>query len=567
MKKLILILALACIGTGLFFQPGLAYEVISAENALSMISENPAVIVVDVRSNIDYCYSGHIPCALNLDWNSGEYESKYQQLPLNVPILNICEHGFRGARASNFLDQHGYSQVYNISGGMSVWPYEKITCKDENPDDCIRQNHKIYFPHIASGNGWETEIAIINTSAETSLSGSIRAYNETGEQVGDSHSINLPPAGRTEMKIGPTFTKPESIRYLIFSGSSDKIYACLKFYDNPGHHFRVAIPAPKTINQKDIIISHITMINGWWTGLSLVNTTTENKTLTFTFNTKETVNLTLPALAHKAVNLADFLKGRQLDEIDSAIISNTEGVIGLEIFGNGKQLGGILLRDTTTKNLYYPHIADDQSWWTGLVAYNPGDSAGQLIIKPYTAAGTLLSPPAPATPTEMVMLSPSAAATPIEIGAKKRYIGATSELDLPEGTKWMAIESSVPVSGFELFGTTNGLQLAGYTSVGIDSLSGVFPKYVPHKDWTGVALINTTSEPISITLTAYSDAGKEVDHKTLPLNGFEQILAAPQKIFDNNIDTATYIAYKATAPVVAFQINSEGEMLDALPGR
>ncbi len=553
MKKLILILALTCICTGLFFQPGHAYEVISAENALSMISKNNTVIVVDVRSNIDYCYMGHIPCALNLDWNSGEFEREYQQLPPNVPILNICEHGVRGARASRFLDQHGYSQVYNISGGMSAWPYEKITCKNENPDDCNKQNKQFFFPHIASGNGWETGIAIINTSAETSLSGSIRAYNETGEPVGSLHSVDLPPAGRIEMKVGTTFTTPELIRYLIFTASSDQIYAYLKFYDDQDQRYRVAIPAPKTINHEDIIISHITITGGWWTGLSLVNTTAENKTLTFTFNTKKSIDLSLPAKAHKAIYLADFLKGRQLDEINSAIISNAEGVIGLEIFGNGKQLSGILLRDTTTKNLYYPHIADDQFWWTGLVAYNPGDSAGQLIIKPYAADGTLLSPPA--------------AATPIEIGAKDRYIGITSELDLPEGTKWMAIESSVPISGFELFGTTNNLQLAGYTSVGIDGDTGIFPKYEHRNDWTGVALINTTSEDISVTLTAYTDAGIVVDEKNLQLNGFEQIVKDPIKIFDNSIDTATYIAYKATASVVAFQINSEGEMLDALPGR
>ena len=567
MKKLILILALICIGTGLCCQSGHAYEVISAEQAYIMISENDTVIVVDVRSNIDYCYSGHIPCALNLNWNSGEFEREYQQLPTNVPIINVCEHGVRGARASSFLDQHGYHDVYNISGGMSVWPYEKITCKNENPDDCNKQKYLIYFPHIASGEGWETDIAIINTSSETSLNGSIKAYNATGKQVGDLHSVDLPPAGRIEMKVGTTFTTPGLIRYLIFTGNSDAAYAYLKFYNNPDQSYRVAIPAPKTINSGDIIVSHIAMSDGWWTGLNLLNTTNESRTLTFTFNGEKTKNLTIAAGAHLAMNLAAFLEGWQLDEINSAIISNAEGVIGLEIFGNGKQLSGILLRDTTTKNIYYPHIADDQFWWTGLVAFNPGNSSGQLIIKPYAADGTLLSPPAPATSTRMIILNPPPAAIPIEIRAKERYFGATSELDLPEGTKWMAIESSVPVSGFELFGTTNNLQLAGYTSVDIDGKSGIFPKYEHQNDWTGIALINTTSGRTSVTLTAYTDAGREVDSKTLPLNGFEQIVTDPKEIFDNSIDTATYIAYKATAPVVAFQINSEGDMLDALPGR
>ncbi len=563
MKKIILALAIFLMTTGLLYGNGYAYTTITPSEALELYNTNDDLIVVDVREEVmEYCF-GHIPCAINLPWNSGIFEQEYYILPKEASIMVICRSGSRSARAAAMLGRNGYSDVYSVAGGMSMWTGDSVTCKDI--ENC--EQNLIYFPHIASGNGWETDIAIINTSSETSLSGVIKAYNASGEQIGDLHSVDLLPAGRIEMEVGTAFTTPELIRYLIFTASCDEVYAYLKFYNNPDQSYRVAIPAPKTINSGDIIVSHIAMSDGWWTGLNLLNTTNESRTLTFTFNGEKTKHLTIAAGAHLAMNLADFLEGWQLDEINSAIISNAEGVIGLEIFGNGKQLSGILLRDTTTKNLYYPHIADDQFWWTGLVAFNPGNSSGKLIIKPYAADGTLLSPPAPATPTRMILLNPPAAATPIEIGAKERYIGATSELDLPEGTKWMAIESSVPVSGFELFGTTSNLQLAGYTSVGIDGESGIFPKYEHQNDWTGVALINTTSGRIRVTLTAYTDAGLEVDSKTLQLNGFEQIVRDPQEIFDNSIDTATYIAYKATAPVVAFQINSEGDMLDALPGR
>ncbi len=563
MKKITLILLTLFVSLGLFFSNSFAYTTINPDTALEMYTNNDDLIVVDVREKeLEYCF-GHIPCAINLPWNSGVFEQEYNILPKDKPIMVLCRSGYRSGLAAAMLGQNGYTDIYSVAGGMSMWTGPQTTCKDF--EDC--EQNLIYFPHIASGEGWETDIAIINISSETSLSGIIKAYNATGEQVGDLHPVDLPPAGRTEMRIGTTFSNPELIRYLIFTASCDQVYAYLKFYNTPDQSYRVAIPAPKTINKKDIIVSHIAMSGGWWTGLNLLNTTNENRTLTLTFNTGKSKLLTIAAGAHLAVSFADLLEGWQLDKINSAIISNAEGIIGLEIFGNGKQLSGILLRDKTSKNLYYPHIADDQFWWTGLVAYNPGNSTGQLTIKPYAADGTLLSPPDPATPTRMVYLSPPAAATPIEIGAKERYIGATSELDLPEGTKWMAIESSVPVSGFELFGTTNNLKLAGYTSVGIDSATGVFPKYEHHNDWTGIALINTTSDSISITLTAYTDNGDKVDSKTLPLSGFEQIVKDPQVIFDNSIDTATYIAYKATAPVVAFQINSEGDMLDALPGR
>ena len=75
------------------------------------------------------------------------------------------------------------------------------------------------------------------------------------------------------------------------------------------------------------------------------------------------------------------MKGLSTDNLKSAIITNAEGIIGLEIFGNDMQLGGISLKDGTSTTLYYPHIASDNEWWTGIAAFNPGSVAGEIIIK------------------------------------------------------------------------------------------------------------------------------------------------------------------------------------------
>ena len=77
----------------------------------------------------------------------------------------------------------------------------------------------------------------------------------------------------------------------------------------------------------------------------------------------------------------------------------------------------------------------------------------------------------------------------------------------------------------------------------------------------------STSREISVTLKAYRNDGQLVATQYLPLTGFQKIVDEPKIIFDNELDSATYITYKATAPVAAFQLNGDGEMLDALPGR
>ena len=556
---IIVIMAVALIPTS-----GFSYTTISGSEAYEIFSSNEALIVVDVRENYEYC-PYHIPCAKNYPLNSGVFSEEYSNLPTDAPILVVCASGHRSSRAAAILSGNGYETVYSLSGGISSWPETLVSCDDDGQCSLT----PIYFPHIASGNGWETEIAIINLSLENPLSGTFKTYNAAGDLLDESKTLNLPAAGRSQLIVGNFFENANNIRYIIFATDSNTVYGYLKFYNSPGiSNQRVAIPAPTRVNQDIISISHIATTGGWWTGLGMVNTSNESRELTFTFNNGQSKNLTMSAGAYEAVQMETFLEGLLTEEINSAIITNAEGIVGLEIFGNANQLSGVLLRDTTTQSLYYPHIASDENWWTGIVAFNPGLTAGELTVKPYAEDGTLLSPAEPATPDDeaLRLISPPEAATPIDIGSRKRFIGSASQLNLPEGTAWMAIESTVPVSGFELFGTLNGLQLAGYTSVGIDGYSGVFAKQ-ENAGWSGVALVNTTDQEITVTLNAYNDSGSQIATVNLPLNGHQRVVGPPEELFTEDIESATYISYSATAPVVAFQLNGSGNMLDALPGR
>ena len=74
--------------------------------------------------------------------------------------------------------------------------------------------------------------------------------------------------------------------------------------------------------------------------------------------------------------MRQLFSGNPPSGLESAIVSNGEDIIGLELFGSMESsgnyyLGGILLRDQTASAIYYPHVANDTSWWTGIVAYNP----------------------------------------------------------------------------------------------------------------------------------------------------------------------------------------------------
>jgi streptogramin lyase len=403
----------------------------------------------------------------------------------------------------------------------------------------------LYFPHIDTTSPWETEIALINTSPTQSLTGTLKGFSNTGQLI-DTMGITLGPHGRRQITIADEFANHTNIGYLIFEGDADTLCGYTKF--STQGTYRVAIPAVKEIHTSDIYLSHIASNAEWWTGVSLLNTTSTEKTLTLDFDTGQTKTLTLAAHEHQAFTIAGLFEGQSQPDINSGVITNAGGVVGLELFGSGNQLSGILLKDDTSSTLYYPHVEGGE-WWTGIVAYNPSSSSATLTITPYNTGGTILS------------------SQSLSIPGKGKYIGTVASLSLPSNTAWFTIESSTLITGFELFGTTNGNQLAGYTGVGISGREGVFAK-IEKDGWTGIAFVNIEDTASSVMLTAYDNYGDTVATQTVSLGAYAKEVRLAQDFFTQDIGAATYIGYASDREIVGFQLNgsSDGMMLDGLPG-
>jgi hypothetical protein len=408
------------------------------------------------------------------------------------------------------------------------------------------QGTSLYFPHVDTNSPWETEIAIINTSTDQSVGGTLRAYSNAGQELQDM-AISLSPHARRQITVSDEFTASGSIGYLIFDADSNTACGYTKFYQQGT--FRVAVPAVKEVNTSDIYLSHIDSSSSWWTGVSLLNTTSSAKTLSIDFDNGQRKSIALAPGEHQAFSIRDLFEGQAQEDIHSAVITNASGVVGLELFGSGTQLSGILVKDDTATTLYYPHIASDEEWWTGIVAFNPSSSSSSITITPYTEEGAPLA-------TQELAIAPGG-----------KYIGTVAGLDLPPGTAWFTIDSTSAITGFELFGTNNGNQLAGYTGVGIIGKQGVFAK-VEENGWTGIAFVNIEDAAASVTLTAYDTYGIGVATRILSLGGHSKVVQLAQEIFGQDISAATYIGYSSNKELVGFQLNgsSNGMMLDALPG-
>lgn len=408
----------------------------------------------------------------------------------------------------------------------------------------------LYFPHIASDTSWETEICLINASNIHNLSGSLTTYNDSGLQL-DTTSIMLAPDAREEIIVGDELANPSQIGYILFESDSNAVIGYTKFYINST--YRVAVPATAQINDSDIVIPHIASDTKWWTGVSLLNTTDATKELTIEFSNGTTKNRTIAPKEHQVFTVKQLFNNLSQPSINSAVIKNGKGLVGLELFGsngglNKNSLSGVLLKVDTTGSIYYPHIASDSTWWTGVVAYNPTPSACDLAITPYQEDGTMLTPQA------------------LQIAGNQKYVGSASSLNLPEASAWLKIDASQPITGFELFGAWSGNQLAGYTAVGISGSNGIFPK-LEKAGWTGIAFVNVGAGNANVTLTAYSNSGNALASENIELSGNQKIVSNATSLFSADISTATYLKYSSTSDIVGFQMNGSGDgtMLDALP--
>ena len=424
----------------------------------------------------------------------------------------------------------------------------------------------LYFPHVKTDGEWETEICLINTDGHARLEGDLKAYDNTGDEIG-SLPVDLPANGRREIVVGTEFEDPDEIGYIVFeSTSGGDAVGYLKLYVEG--QYRLAIPAVAAgdVNTGDIYIPHIASVQGWTTRIGLLNTTLSAKDCVIEFNDGTEQRVTLEAREHTTFTIESL--GVAQPGIHSAVISGASGVIAVEELESGTWLCGVLLKDDLATRIYFPHIPSDGGWVTGLVAYNPFDTECLIRVIPYDASGGALL---------MSQLDTS-------VGGKDNYVGLVSNdrlfksvdgvlestpgLDLSEAA-WLAIEStggSGGITGLDLFATLDPQpqQYAGFSAVGMQGKGGIFAK-LGNPDCTGIAFVNIEGDPAQVDWTAYDDSGETLAEGTIPMAGLAKQVDLASALFPG-IDGATYIRYSSDRELVGFQMNvlEGGMMLDGL---
>jgi rhodanese-related sulfurtransferase len=125
-------------GMELIRKSSIRFKNIGLDEMCRRISANPAIVLLDVRTPGEFDGStkevpsfGHFKNAINI--NVRELEARVGELAKykNSEVIVYCSHSHRSPRASYLLGTQGFTNVKNMSGGVSTFTADSDCLKKE----------------------------------------------------------------------------------------------------------------------------------------------------------------------------------------------------------------------------------------------------------------------------------------------------------------------------------------------------------------------------------------------------------------------------------------------------
>lgn len=91
---------------------------LSVEAAKALVDTTPTLVILDVRTVAEYT-AEHIDGAVNIPVD--ELASRITELDPYRATLVYCRSGVRSAQGAQLLVEQGFTEVYNMLGGLLDW--------------------------------------------------------------------------------------------------------------------------------------------------------------------------------------------------------------------------------------------------------------------------------------------------------------------------------------------------------------------------------------------------------------------------------------------------------------
>ena len=90
---------------------------ISVQELSEILEKNPNAVLIDVREQAEFDEVNLSGKLIPLS----EFESRWQEIPQDVPVYLYCRSGRRSRTALEFLKKQGYESGFNVTGGILAW--------------------------------------------------------------------------------------------------------------------------------------------------------------------------------------------------------------------------------------------------------------------------------------------------------------------------------------------------------------------------------------------------------------------------------------------------------------
>lgn len=90
------------------------------------MAEMPSAPLLDVRTPEEFS-KGHLASAQNWNWSDGQFKQRSSELDPAQPVFVYCLSGGRSGAAASMLRSKGFTQVYELQGGIMKWNAANLT--------------------------------------------------------------------------------------------------------------------------------------------------------------------------------------------------------------------------------------------------------------------------------------------------------------------------------------------------------------------------------------------------------------------------------------------------------
>lgn len=90
---------------------------ISVLELSEILEKDPTTVLVDVREQEEFDEVNLSGTLIPLS----EFEQRWQEVPKDKPVYVYCRSGRRSRTALEFLKKQGYTNGFNVTGGILAW--------------------------------------------------------------------------------------------------------------------------------------------------------------------------------------------------------------------------------------------------------------------------------------------------------------------------------------------------------------------------------------------------------------------------------------------------------------